>query len=83
MVAILLVAGAIGLVTALRNHDAAYLAVFVWAFAGILLKHLSPSGFNGAYPSTIVTLTILLAVFLSVIINKLLPVDRWLRSSKR
>ncbi|MBP7775155.1 MAG: tryptophan-rich sensory protein [Candidatus Saccharimonas sp.] len=83
MVAILLVAGVIGLVTALRNHDAAYLAVFVWAFAGILLKHLSPSGFDGAYPSTIITLTILLAVFLSVIINKLLPVDRWPGPLKR
>lgn len=83
VVAILLVAGAIGLTTALRNHDAAYLAVFVWAFAGILLKHLSPSGFNGAYPSTIVTLTILLAIFLSVIISKLLPLDSWLGWRKR
>jgi hypothetical protein len=66
MVAILLVAAAIGLVTSLRNRDAAYLAVFVWAFAGILLKHLSPQGFNGMYPSTVITLTILLAVFISV-----------------
>ncbi|MGB3024158.1 MAG: hypothetical protein WBB39_05135 [Candidatus Saccharimonadales bacterium] len=83
MVAILLVAAAIGLVTALRNRDAAYLAVFVWAFAGILLKHLSTDGFNGMYPSTIVTLTILLAVFLSVIIGKLLPLDNWFSTRKR
>lgn len=69
MVAILLVAAAIGLVTALRNRDAAYLAVFVWAYAGILLKHLSPEGFDGKYPSTIVTLTILLALFLSVFVQ--------------
>lgn len=62
MVAILLVAAAIGLFAALRNNDAAYLAVFVWAYAGILLKHLSPEGFNGAYPTTIVCLTVLLAV---------------------
>jgi MFS family permease len=72
MVAILLVAAAIGLVTALRNRDVAYLAVFVWAYAGILLKHLSPNGFDGKYPSTIVALTILLALFLSVIVQ-LLP----------
>ena len=66
MVAVLLVAAVIGLVTALRNRDVAYLAVFVWAYAGILLKHLSPNGFDGKYPSTIVTLTVLLALFLSV-----------------
>lgn len=64
MVAVLLVGAAIGIVTALRNYDWAYLAVFVWAYAGILLKHLSPDGFNGMYPSTIVTLTILLPVFI-------------------
>lgn len=66
MVFVLIAAAVIGLVTALRNRDVAYLAVLVWAFAGILLKHLSPDGFNGAYPSTIITLTIGLAVFLSV-----------------
>ena len=65
-VAILLIAAAIGLVTALRNRDVAYLAVFVWAYAGILLKHLSPSAHNGMYPTVIITLTILLAVFISV-----------------
>ena len=69
MVAVLLVAGTIGIVTALRNHGWAYMAVFVWAFAGILLKHISPHGFEGMYPSTIITLTILLAVFLSVVVQ--------------
>ena len=69
MVAILLIAAKIGVITALRNHDWAYLAVFVWAYAGILLKHLSPHGFDGAYPSTIITLTVSLAVFLSVLIQ--------------
>ena len=72
MVAVLLVAAAIGIVTTLRNKDAAYLMVFVWAFAGILLKHLSPQGFDGKYPSTIIALTVLLAVFLSVIIQLLM-----------
>lgn len=68
MVAVLLVAAVISLVAALRNRDAAYLAVVVWAYAGILLKHLSPSGFDGHYPSTIVALSVLLGVFISVII---------------
>ena len=64
MVALLLIGAAIGLVTANRNRDWAYLAVFVWAFAGILLKHLSPEGFDGKYPSIIVTLAILLPVLI-------------------
>jgi hypothetical protein len=72
MVAVLIVAAVIGLVTALRNRDIAYLSVLVWAYAGILLKHVSPDGFDGKYPSTIITLTILLSVFLSVIVM-LLP----------
>lgn len=72
MVAILLVAAAIGLVTAFRNRDLAYLAVFIWAYAGILVKHLSPHGWNGAYPSTIITLAIILAVFISLA-TQLLP----------
>lgn len=75
MVFVLIVAATIGIMTALRNRDVAYLAVLVWAFAGILLKHLSPDGFNGAYPSTIITLTIALAVFLSVGVQ-LLPHPR-------
>lgn len=69
MVAVLLIAATIGIVTALRNRDWAYLTVFVWAYAGILLKHLSPSGFNGQYPSTIVTLSIVLAVCISLVIQ--------------
>lgn len=69
MVAILLVATAIGLVVALRNRDIAYLTVFIWAYAGILLKHLSPEGYNGTYPSTVITLSILLAVMLSAIVQ--------------
>lgn len=68
IVAILIVAAVIGLIAGLRNRDAAYISVFVWAFAGILYKHLSGTGFDGAYPTTIVTLTILLAVLLSTLV---------------
>ena len=64
MVAVLLVGAIIGIATAVRNYDWVYLAVFIWAYAGILLKHLSPDAFNGSYPSTIVTITILLPVFI-------------------
>ena len=73
MVAVLMVGAVIALATTLKNRDPAYLAVFVWAYVGILLKHLSPTGFNGRYPSTVVTLSILLAVFISVIVSLLTP----------
>ncbi len=41
LVGILWVAAAVGVVAALRNKDWLYGTVFVWAYAGILVKHLS------------------------------------------
>ena len=67
-VAILLVTVMIALTTIYRQRDWVYGLVIVWALAGILLKHLSTSGWNGAYPSVIVTLSILLAVFISAVL---------------
>lgn len=81
MVIVLLLAAAIGIVTTLRNHDIAYMAVFVWAYFGILFKHLSADGFDGRYHAVLITLTILLAVFLSVIVQ--LAGQLWLVKSPR
>lgn len=67
MVIVLCIGAIIGLTTTLKNSDPAYLAVFVWAYGGILLKHLSPGGFNGSYPSIIIMLAIWLAVFVSLL----------------
>lgn len=81
-VGILLVAAAIGLVASIRNNDVAYLLVLVWAFCGILLKHLAPNGHNGAYPSIIITLVILLAVLLSFALQMIRPtIEKWLSSN--
>lgn len=77
-VGVLLVAAVIAVVTTLRHKDWAYLAVFVWAYAGILLNHLSPNGYDGQYPSVIITLTILLAVFISLFL-RVMP---WLRENR-
>lgn len=68
MVLVVLAAATIGIINALRSRDWAYLAVFVWAFAGILARHLSGSGFNGRYPSTIGALEIVLAVCIVIVI---------------
>jgi hypothetical protein len=62
-VIILLVAMAIGTAAMLRNRDLAYGAVLVWAFAAILVKHLSADGFDGRYPQVIATVIACLVVF--------------------
>ncbi|WP_094227374.1 lantibiotic ABC transporter permease [Methanolobus psychrotolerans] len=41
--------------TMLKNKDIAYGLVIIWAYAGILLKHISPEGFGSQYPSIITT----------------------------
>lgn len=53
------------LIITYRAHELAYLAVFVWAYAGILIKHLSDTGHNGKYLTTIVVLTIIIAVMIN------------------
>ena len=65
---LLAVGAAIGIVTALRFRDAAYLFVFLWAYTGILQNHLSPAGFGGAYPGVIVMASLSLAAFAAVIL---------------
>lgn len=52
---IILIGLAIGAVTMIRNHDIAYGLVIIWAYAGILIKHMSEAGFNGQYTGIITT----------------------------
>lgn len=67
-ITILAVGAAIGIATALRFHDAAYLLVFLWAYAGILQNHLSAGGFAGAYPGVIAAAAFSLGAFAVVLI---------------
>ena len=60
MITILLVATAIGISVTLVNSSMAYGLVFVWAYWGILSRHLSPEEWNGAYPAVIFALQVLL-----------------------
>lgn len=64
-VIILLVAAAIGTVTMLRNRDAAYGLVLIWAFAGILLRQISTGkgGLDGRYTQIIAAVVAALVVF--------------------
>ena len=52
-VIIVLVAAVIGTATMIRNRDKAYGVVLIWAFTGIIIKHLSADGFSGQYPEVI------------------------------
>ena len=62
----LIVTAAFVITVMYRRIDWVYGTAVVWTFAGILLKHLSASGWNGAYPSIILTLVILLSVMIVV-----------------
>ncbi len=66
-VAILIVGLIIGGTTTWRLKNRAYGLVFVWAYLGILIKHLSTDGFAGDYPGIIATSGISIGIFLSII----------------
>lgn len=66
---VLIVGLIIGSVTMYKNKDFFYGFVFIWAYSGILLKHIQKSGFSGNYLSIIITVLISLLVLLLVEYN--------------
>lgn len=64
---ILLVGALIGILRMLKDRSVPYGLVLVWAYSGILLKHISATGFNRQYPSVIVTVIVCLVAFLGTI----------------
>lgn len=68
---IIIIGLVIGAVTMIRNHDVAYGLVIVWAYAGILIKHMSQDGFAGQY-SGIITTVIACIVLMGVAIGYVL-----------
>ena len=54
----------IGILTGLRFKSIAYLLTLVWAYAGIIIKHVSAAGFGGQYPAVIITAAVSIALFL-------------------
>jgi len=73
MILVVAVALVIGTITTLKNKDAAYGLVLIWAFAGILIKHLSPDFFDGMYTGVIVSVIASLVVFTAAVIYALVP----------
>ena len=67
--AVALLAGTvIGVLVTLKNKDMLYGLVLIWAFAGILYKHVSPAMFNSSYPLVIGTAIAAIAIILVAVI---------------
>lgn len=58
----------IGVATTLKNKDIAYGLVILWAYAGIMLKHLMPTGFASQYPGVIIAVAISLGIIIASIV---------------
>lgn len=66
---IVLVGLAITTRTIIKFRDITYGVAILWAFTGILIKHLTKSGFDGAYPMVIATVVFaIVAVIASLIL---------------
>lgn len=78
---VLLVGALIGVTTALVRTDWAYLAVFVWAYFGILYKHMT--FFNGEYQGVILTLVMLIPILAVVALLTSSHVNKLLQKARR
>ncbi len=48
----------------LRFKTVSYGLVIIWAYTGILIKHLSQNGFNGTYPHIVIAAAICIAIII-------------------
>jgi len=65
-VIVLIIGAVIGITTILTNKDFVYGLVIIWAYTGILIKHIAPSGFDGQYPVVIYTVMISIMILILV-----------------
>lgn len=80
LIVILIVAAAIGTTTAFVNSSAGYALVLVWAFWGILARHLSADEWNQQYSAAILTLQVLVPTLAVVSVVVFI---RWARQPLR
>lgn len=62
-VLVLIIGAVIVTLTGNKLKSASYIAVGIWAYVGILIKHLAPTGWDKAYPNIIVALIICIFIF--------------------
>lgn len=72
MILILIVGMLIGIATTLKYRDVAYGLVIVWAYAGILVKHISSDGFAGQYPEIYAIVIVCMVLLLISVVNVLI-----------
>jgi len=65
-VIVLIVGLLIGGLTTFRNKDLAYGLVLIWAYIGILIKHVSKTGFAGMYPAVVAAVSVCLVFFVLI-----------------
>ena len=65
---ILLVGCLIGILRMIKDRNIFYGLVLVWAYFGILIKHLSVGGFNGQYPYVVMVIIASIVLFLITIL---------------
>jgi len=65
---IIIIAAIIGFAATLYYQDVAYASVIIWAYIGILVKHLSTAGFDGEYVSVIVSIVVSMLLILTAIV---------------
>lgn len=61
-VLVLLAVTGLGAAVTLRRHDALYGLTLIWAFVGILVRHVSKEGFNLQYPVIVGTVCVGLVI---------------------
>jgi hypothetical protein len=69
LIMVLFIGALIGLLVVLKNKDIAYGLVFIWAYLGIMLKHISPDGFNSKYPAVIAVAGGCIVLFIITVIH--------------
>jgi hypothetical protein len=79
-VIIMIVGMLIGAATTIKNRDAAYGLVLVWAYSGILIKHTSADGFAGQYSAIIITVIVCIVLLLAAAAYSFFAKRQWGRS---
>jgi hypothetical protein len=62
---IIVVGMLIGGARMLKDRNIAYGLVLIWAYLGILIKHVGSSGFNGQYPLVIAVVGVCMVIFIT------------------
>lgn len=65
---ILMTGAGIAIVRMVKDRNIIYGSVLVWAYSGILLKHVSGNGFGGQYPGIISTVIACIVLFIVTIV---------------